>query len=78
GQGCATDSQGEPLQILRRTLAGYATHPNFAAVLVVGLGCDTNQIWGLMESHNLKEGEYVHTFTIQGTGGTAKTVALGI
>ncbi|MFX7824976.1 UxaA family hydrolase, partial [Acinetobacter baumannii] len=27
GQGCATDSQGEPLQILRRTLAGYATHP---------------------------------------------------
>jgi altronate hydrolase len=34
------------LQVLRRTLGGYARHPNFAAVLVVGLGCETNQIQG--------------------------------
>jgi len=78
GLGCAVDSLGEPLQILRRTLAGYARHPNFAAVLLVGLGCETNQISGLLEAHNLKENEYFHTFTIQSTGGTAKTVALGI
>jgi len=78
GLGCAVDSEGEPLAMLRRTLAGYAKHPNFAAVLIVGLGCETNQISGLLEAHNLKENEYFHTFTIQSTGGTAKTVALGI
>ena len=38
GMGCATDSEGEELQVLRRTLGGYARHPNFAAVLVVGPG----------------------------------------
>jgi altronate hydrolase len=78
GLGCAVDSEGEPLRMLRRTLAGYAKHANFAAVLIVGLGCETNQISGLLEAHNLKENEYFHTFTIQSTGGTAKTVALGI
>lgn len=78
GLGCAVDALGEPLQILRRTLAGYAKHPNFAAVLIVGLGCETNQISGLLEAHDLKENEYFHTFTIQETGGTAKTVAHGI
>ena len=37
GMGCATDSEGEELAVLRRTLGGYARHPNFAGVLVVGL-----------------------------------------
>lgn len=78
GLGCAVDSEGEPLALLRRTLAGYAKHPNFAAILVVGLGCETNQIQGLLEAHNLKENAHFHTFTIQDTGGTAKSVALGV
>ena len=38
GMGCATDSEGEELQVLRRTLGGYARHANFYAVLVVGPG----------------------------------------
>lgn len=42
--GCAVDPSGEALGLLRRTLAGYAVHPNFAAVLIIGLGCETNQI----------------------------------
>jgi altronate hydrolase len=82
GGGCATDSAGEPLQVLRRTLGGYAKHPNFASILVVGLGCETNQISGLMEQESLKEsnqaGTQFHTFNIQETGGTRKTVAHGI
>jgi altronate hydrolase len=53
GAGCATDSAGEPLQVLRRTLGGYARHPNFASVLVVGLGCETNQIDGMLEQERL-------------------------
>ena len=82
GAGCATDSAGEPLQVLRRTLGGYARHANFASILVVGLGCETNQISGLLEQESLKEsnqaGTQFHTFNIQEIGGTRKTVAHGI
>jgi len=78
GMGCATASDGEELQVLRRTLGGYARHPNFAAVLVVGLGCETNQIQGLIAQEGLQEGAHLVTFNIQDTGGTARTVARGV
>jgi altronate hydrolase len=78
GMGCATDSEGEELEVLRRTLGGYARHANFAAVLVVGLGCETNQIQGLIAQEGLAEGAYLKTFSIQDTGGTTKTVAHGV
>jgi altronate hydrolase len=76
--GCATDSEGEELRVLRRTLGGYAKHPNFHAVLVVGLGCETNQIQGLVAQEGLQEGARMITFNIQDTGGTARTVARGV
>src|SRR4029453_3800951 len=78
GAGCATDSAGEPLQVLRRTLGGYARHANFASVLVAGLGCETNQINGMLEQEGLATGAQLHAFNIQDTGGTRKTVAHGI
>jgi len=78
GAGCATDSAGEPLQVLRRTLGGYARHPNFASILVVGLGCETNQISGLLEQESLQTGTQFHTFNIQETGGTRRAVAHGV
>ncbi|QET01948.1 altronate dehydratase [Cupriavidus pauculus] len=81
GAGCATDSDGENLRVLRRTLAGYARHPNFAAVLVVGLGCETNQIDALLAEPGLGDlaaGPRFHSFNIQDTGGTTKTVARGV
>jgi altronate hydrolase len=78
GAGCATDSDGEPLRILRRTLGGYARHANFGALLLVGLGCETNQLSGLMEQEGLRESSRLHSFNIQDAGGTAKTVARGI
>ncbi|MFJ1302839.1 UxaA family hydrolase [Pseudomonadota bacterium AL_CKDN230030165-1A_HGKHYDSX7] len=78
GAGCATGSEGEPLRVLRRTLGGYARHPNFGGLMVVGLGCETNQIGGLMAQEGLHESGLLHTFNIQDTGGTRKTVARGI
>jgi altronate hydrolase len=78
GAGCATDSAGEPLKLLRRTLGGYARHANFAAVLIVGLGCETNQIAGLMEQEGLVHSARLLPFNIQDTGGTARSVARGI
>ena len=78
GAGCAMGSDGEPMQVLRRTLGGYARHPNFAALLIVGLGCETNQISGVVADQGLHEGPRLHTYNIQETGGTRKAVERGI
>ena len=78
GSGCGMDTQGEGMKILRRTLAGYARHANMAGVLMIGLGCEANQISSLLGAENLKEGPLLQTFSIQDTGGTAKTIAHGI
>jgi altronate hydrolase len=78
GGGCAVDADGEGLRMLRRTLAGYARHVNFSAVLVIGLGCETNQIPGWLAAEGLQTGTKLQTFTIQETGGTANAVAKGI
>ena len=78
GAGCAVDPDGEALGLLRRTLAGYAVHPNFAAVLIIGLGCETNQIESLLETQGLQASAQLRAFTIQGIGGTSKTIAAGI
>ncbi|MDR3399865.1 MAG: altronate dehydratase family protein [Pandoraea sp.] len=78
GSGCAMDSHGEGLALLQRTLGGYACHANFAAVLVIGLGCETNQVSRLLETQGLTASARLQAFTIQDTGGTAKTVAHGV
>jgi len=78
GSGCGMDTHGEGMKILRRTLGGYARHPNMAGVLMIGLGCEANQISSLLGAENLSEGPLLQTFSIQDTGGTAKTIAHGI
>lgn len=78
GVGCAVDPDGEGLAVLQRTLGGYACHPNFASVLVIGLGCETNQISALLATQGLKVSAKLHAFTIQDTGGTTKTIQRGI
>ncbi len=78
GTGCGMDDKGMGMQILERTLTGYATHANFAAVLVVGLGCEANQINAWLAHSALREGDNFRFFNIQDTGGTRKTVDKGI
>ena len=73
--GCGM-TQREPLQILRRTLGGYARHPNFSHVIVLGLGCEVNQIGGLIEEQRLAG--RLHAMDIQGMGGSRKTAAAAI
>ena len=65
-------TQDEPLRVLRRTLAGYARHANFSHVIVLGLGCEVNQIGGLMEEQRLAG--RLKAMDIQTMGGTRKTV----
>ncbi len=74
GTGCGMADSGDGFSALQRTLWGYARHPNFAAVLMVGLGCEVNQIDFLLEAYQIKRGPHFRTMTMQGTGGTRKTV----
>jgi len=76
--GCGMASEGEGMDLLRRTIAGYARHPNFAAVLMVGLGCEANQIPRLIAAERLGGAERLHALTIQESGGTSKTIARGV
>ena len=78
GTGCGMDSEGLGMQLLERTLAGYATHANFGGVVVVGLGCEANQISAWLAHSALSEGDNFRVFNIQDTGGTRKTVEKGI
>ena len=78
GSGCAIDPQGEGLAVLRRTLGGYACHPNFAAVLVVGLGCETNQVDQLLATQGLSESPRLRGYTLQDNAGTTTAIRLGI
>lgn len=76
--GCGMAKEGRGIDNLRRTIAGYARHPNFAAVLVVGLGCEVNQIDALFDSAQLTSDAYLQTLSIQETGGTIAAIEAGI
>ncbi|MGD9039452.1 MAG: altronate dehydratase family protein [Desulfobacteraceae bacterium] len=78
GSGCSMVPDGEGFQLLQRTLAGYARHPNFAGLLLVGLGCEVNQLDCLIDNMNLKTGPFLQSLEIQGTAGTRDAVRLGM
>jgi len=76
--GCGMDTAGEGMDVLRRTLAGYARHANFGGVLIIGLGCEANQMDSLFFTQGMAQGPALSAMTIQDKGGTAKAVAEGI
>jgi altronate hydrolase len=76
--GCSVSDGSKSMDMLRRTLGGYARHPNFAGVLIVGLGCEDNQIDLLLEDQELLVGPQLRTFIMQDLGGTRATVGAGI
>jgi len=88
--GCAFAYNGEDHHLLNRTLAGFARHPNVAACLVLGLGCETAQASNLQESYGLvqlggagrrePDASLPMVLNIQEVGGVRKTVdrAVGV
>jgi altronate hydrolase len=78
--GCAMQYGGEDHQQLARTLGGFARHPNVAAYLVIGLGCETSQASFLMEHEGLVQlggtqpKSQPLVMNIQDVGGVAKSV----
>ena len=73
--GCGM-AMGEPLRLLRRTLAGYARHVNFSHIVMIGLGCEVNQIGAFLEEQGLSD--RIRNMNIQSMGGTRRTVEAGI
>jgi altronate hydrolase len=80
--GCGQAIDGEGYRLLQCTLAGMARHPNIGAYIIVGLGCEVNQIADLVAHFGLPAGDgstkTPFHLTIQGSGGIRKTVAAGV
>jgi altronate hydrolase len=72
GEGCG-HAFGPDTEQLQRTLGGVLNHPNVAAAIILGLGCEVNQI-----DHYLGEGaprtDRLVGMTVQASGGTRATV----
>jgi arabinonate dehydratase len=76
--GCGMADSGEGFANLQRVLWGYARNPNIAGVLLVGLGCEVNQIDFLLEAYGIERGPLFRTMNIQGIGGLRKTIEAGV
>ncbi len=76
--GCGTKLFGEDHMALQRVLAGYAKHPNVAAYILVGLGCETNQAAVMVERQRMAVPGHPERkpflVNIQEAGGIRKTV----
>ena len=77
GTGCGMAGQGEGFEYLLNTINGYARHPNFGGVLLIGLGCEVMQIDSVSKGGGFAEGPLFHAMTIQDTGGIRSTVDRG-
>lgn len=64
---------GPDTELLRRTLTGLLDHPNVAAALLIGLGCEVNQIREYFPDENLRT-ERLIGLTLQASGGTRATI----
>ena len=76
--GCGMSIEGEGLALLQRVLTGYAEHPNFVGILIVGLGCEVNQVSALIKKLEPNDEQQIRTLVIQENEGTRKTIENGI
>ena len=78
--GCGMPTRGPDHIQLERVLAGFANHPNVAACVLVGLGCEVSQAREIVEVHDLiatsRDGvrKRPRVINIQEQGGINKTV----
>jgi altronate hydrolase len=59
-------------------MGGYATHVNLGGVLIIGLGCERNQVADLMTSQSLSPSSHLRTLVMQDTAGTRASIQAGI
>ncbi|MEM7547012.1 MAG: altronate dehydratase family protein [Pseudomonadota bacterium] len=78
GTGCGMADSGDGFEALQRVMWGYAKHPNHGGVLMVGLGCEMNQIDWLLEAYGIQKGPLFHTMNIQDVAGLRRTIEMGV
>lgn len=78
GTGCGMASSGTGWDVLRRTMQGYARHPNIGALVVLGLGCEVNAVTGLLDDLGLSDDIPLAAYTIQDAGGTKAAIDRGV
>jgi altronate hydrolase len=78
GTGCGMSGSGEGFDMLQRVIWGYARNPNIGGVLLVGLGCEINQIDFLLDAYGISPGPAFQVMNIQTLGGTARTIRAGV
>lgn len=78
GTGCGMSGHNEGYDTLFRTLSGYAQHPNFGGILLIGLGCEVMQISDLVGGREIRADGALRYMTIQQIGGTRKTIEKGL
>ncbi|HZW33390.1 MAG TPA: altronate dehydratase family protein [Isosphaeraceae bacterium] len=89
--GCGLPFEGPDHQILERVLAGFANHPNVAAYVIVGLGCEVSYAQHLVEAQHLvtlggprangpaaRPGHRPRVLNIQEEGGITGTVEAAV
>ncbi|MCA9222791.1 MAG: altronate dehydratase [Planctomycetales bacterium] len=86
--GCALQYDSRKHQMIGRTMAGYADHPNVGGRLIIGLGCEQNTPAYLAQHHGvvplfapggrqLTRDDGVPMLTMQTEGGSAVTIDQG-
>lgn len=78
GTGCGMSGKDEGYDTLFRTLSGYAQHPNFGGILLIGLGCEVMQLSALVDGRPIRADGALRYMTIQQEGGTRKTIEKGL
>nr|WP_319383813.1 altronate dehydratase family protein [uncultured Roseibium sp.] len=78
GTGCGMSGENEGYAALFRTLSGYAQHPNFGGILLIGLGCEVMQISDLVGGRPIRADGALRYMTIQHEGGTRRTIEKGL
>ena len=73
GEGCG-HSMGPDTEQLKRTLWGVLDHPNVSGAVVLGLGCEVNQIDHYVGGSAPRKSDRIVGMTLQNTGGTKATV----
>ncbi len=64
--GCS--QLGDDLQYTQKVLAGLVKHPNEGGVMVLGLGCENNQLRGLLDYAAVKDEKPIKFFNAQDVG----------
>ena len=78
GGGCGRGVDTEDVHVLQRCTYGYATNPNVAGFLLVGLGCESNLIDSLVERYGIADATMSRFINIQDCGGSLETIKRGI